>query len=213
MKISFPIFIESLKNKLDKPLPGLESQLKLASMRRLMKDGQLIIPADARKAGVLILFYPFGGDIYLAFIKRAEYPGVHSGQISFPGGGWERSDNDLVATALREAEEEIGVPRESITPIGKLTDLFIPPSNFLVTPVVGYSERKPEFKIDPEEVDRILEIPLQEFLDHTAIQQKEISIFPDVILKVPCFYVNEQVIWGATAMIMNELLDVISQGS
>lgn len=213
MNITFPDFIESLKNELQKPLPGLESQLKLASMRRLMKDGQLVIPGDARKAGVLILFYPYQGEIYIAFIKRAEYPGVHSGQISFPGGGWEKSDSDLVATALREAEEEIGVPRESVFPIGRLTDLFIPPSNFLVSPVVGYTEKRPDFEIDPEEVDRILEIPLQEFLKHTIIPEKEISIFPDVILKVPCFYVSDQVIWGATAMIMNELLDVISQVS
>src|SRR5512135_1307040 len=108
MNMEFKAFINSIEEKLALPLPGLASQLKMAGMRRLMEDGAVIVPDDAKKSAVLALFYPAHGKIYLVFIKRTEYPGVHSGQISFPGGGWEKGDKDLVDTALREAEEEIG---------------------------------------------------------------------------------------------------------
>jgi 8-oxo-dGTP pyrophosphatase MutT (NUDIX family) len=209
----FTRFIASIKNKLAGPLPGISSQLKMASMRRLMQDGKIVIPGDVRKSGVLVLFYPEKGQIYLVFIKRTEYPGVHSGQISFPGGGMENGDKDMVATALREAEEEIGVDRNSVIPIGMLTELFIPPSNYLVTPVVGYTLDRPDFRPDPDEVDRILEISLDDLLGHQTIQEQEITIFPAVKLKAPCFYVDGNVIWGATAMMLNELIDLINQGS
>ena len=207
--MEFKSFIQSVKDKLGEPLPGLSSQLKMAGMRRPMKDGGVAVPADAKISAVLALFYPADGKIYIVFIKRTEYPGVHSGQVSFPGGGWEKDDKDLVYTALREAEEEIGVDRNSVTAIGQLTELFIPPSNFLVTPVVGYIPKRPEFTPDPDEVERILEIPLDELLDDSNIREKEITIFPDLIVKVPCFYIDGYVIWGATAMILNELIDVI----
>lgn len=205
----FSEFIESIKKRLTEPLPGLNSQLKMATLRRQMKDGRLVIPEDVRKAGVLVLFYPFNGNINLVFIKRTEYPGVHSGQVSFPGGGSETGDIDIVATALREAEEEIGVARQAVVPVGTLTDLFIPPSNFLVTPVVGYTPDRPDFKPDPEEVDQILEVPLNTLLDKDTRQEKDIMIFPAINLKVPCYYANGHVIWGATAMMLSELIDAI----
>jgi 8-oxo-dGTP pyrophosphatase MutT (NUDIX family) len=207
--VEFRVFIESIEKKLAKPLPGVSSQLKMASMRRLIKDGKVIVPDDVRKGGVLALFYPTDGKIFMVFIKRTEYPGVHSGQISFPGGGWEQGDKNMVDTALREAEEEIGVIRSTVVPIGKLTDLFIPPSNFLVTPVVGFTRERPDFMPDPDEVDRILEFPLEDLLNELNIQDKDITIFPAIRLKVPCFYVDGNVIWGATAMILNELIEVI----
>jgi 8-oxo-dGTP pyrophosphatase MutT (NUDIX family) len=209
MIMEFKAFTNSIQKKLAQPLPGLPSQLKMAGMRRLMKEGGVIVPDGAKKSAVLALFYPANGEINLVFIKRAEYPGVHSGQISFPGGGWEKGDKDLVDTALREAEEEIGVARDSVTAIGKLTELFIPPSNFLVTPVVGYISERPEFIPDQDEVERILEIPIDDLTDDSNILEKEITIFPAESLRVPCFYVDGHVIWGATAMILSELIDII----
>jgi 8-oxo-dGTP pyrophosphatase MutT (NUDIX family) len=211
MMTEFSEFIESIKKRLTEPLPGLTSQLKMATMRRQVKDGRMVIPEDVRKAGVLVLFYPSNGNINLVFIKRAEYPGVHSGQVSFPGGGRETGDKDIVATALREAEEEIGVARHIVVPVGTLTDLFIPPSNFLVTPVVGYTHDRPDFKPDPAEVDQILEVPLSTLLDKDTRQEKDITIFPAINLNVPCYYADGHVIWGATAMMLSELIDVISQ--
>jgi len=211
MMTEFGDFIERIKKRLKEPLPGLTSQLKMATMKRQMKDGSLVIPEDVRKAGVLVLFYPSNGNINLVFIKRAEYPGVHSGQVSFPGGGEEFGDHDIIATALREAEEEIGVARHAVVPVGTLTDLFIPPSNFLVTPVVGYTHDRPDFKPDPEEVDQILEVPLNTLLDKGTRQEKDITIFPAINIKVPCYYTEGHVIWGATAMMLSELIDAISQ--
>jgi 8-oxo-dGTP pyrophosphatase MutT (NUDIX family) len=213
MKMEFDAFIKGIKEKLDKPLPGVSSQLKMAGLRRLTRDGEIVVPHDVRKAAVLALFYPAEQQINMVFIKRTEYTGVHSGQISFPGGGWEQDDRDLVDTALREAEEEIGVDRNSVIAIGMLTDLFIPPSNFLVTPVVGYTSGRPDFIPDRHEVDRILEIPLEELMDELNVLEKDITIFPAVTLKVPCFYIDGNVIWGATAMILSELIDVIRSES
>jgi|WetSurMetagenome_2_1015567.scaffolds.fasta_scaffold180884_3 8-oxo-dGTP pyrophosphatase MutT (NUDIX family) len=209
----FEEFIGELREKLGKPLPGLASQLKMAGTRRLVKDGKVIIPGDARKSAVLVLFYPSEEKINLVFIKRTEYPGVHSGQISFPGGGWENGDKNLEETALREAEEEIGVDRKNIVTIGYLTDLFIPPSNFLVTPVVGYCMERPDFKPDPAEVDRILEIPLDHFFLQETKQVREISVYPDLRFEAPGFHIDGNIIWGATAMMLHELLDVISPGA
>jgi 8-oxo-dGTP pyrophosphatase MutT (NUDIX family) len=208
--MDFKAFVDNIKEKMEKPLPGLKSQLKMAGMRRLLRGGGVVIPPDdAKKSAVLALFYPTDGKVYLAFIKRTEYPGVHSGQISFPGGGWEERDKDLVDTALRETEEEIGVDRKAVIAIGKLTELFIPPSNFLVTPVVAYINKRPDFSPDPDEVDRILEIPLDAFLDDSNIREKDITIFPAETLSVPSYYIEGNVIWGATAMIVSELVDVI----
>jgi 8-oxo-dGTP pyrophosphatase MutT (NUDIX family) len=206
----FREFISGLQNKLSKPLPGLSSQLAMATLGRSVRDGKLEVPEDVRKAAVLVLFYPSGNEIRIVLIKRVEYPGVHSGQISFPGGGWERHDKDIIATALREAEEETGINRDNVITIGKLTDLFIPPSNFLVTPVLGYTLTRPEFIADPEEVDRVLEISLEDLVHEGSKQEKEISIFPATIMKVPCYYVDGHIIWGATAMIISELIDIIS---
>jgi len=209
--MEFTEFVANINKKMTNPLPGTSSQLKMASMRRLMKFGKIFVPAGVRKAGVLALLYPSNGSIFLVFIKRTEYPGVHSGQISFPGGGREESDKDIIDTALREAEEEIGVDRNSVIRIGNLTDLFIPPSNFLVTPVVGYTHERPDFRPDPHEVERILEVPLNHLLNEETKQEQNITIFPAIKLKVPCFYVDGNVIWGATAMILSELIDVINQ--
>jgi len=211
--MEFANFVESTMKKLAGPLPGTSSQLKMASMRRLMQDGKIIIPADVRKGGVLALFYPSGGHTCLVFIKRTEYPGVHSGQVSFPGGGFEEGDEDITATALREAEEEIGVDRKAVILIGRLTELFIPPSNFLVTPVVGYISERPDFRPDPKEVDRIIEISMEDLLKDETKQEQDITLFPAVNLRVPCFYVEGHVIWGATAMMLSELIDIINQES
>jgi 8-oxo-dGTP pyrophosphatase MutT (NUDIX family) len=210
---TFSEFIASTAAKLSGPLPGPGSQLKMASVTRQLKGGKIVVPENAKKGAVLVLFYPAGGQIRLVFMKRTEYPGVHSGQISFPGGGWESGDNDMTMTALREAEEEIGVSRKEVIVIGRLTDLFIPPSNFLVTPIVGYTSYRPEFKADPVEVDRIIEIPLDKLLEEQNRQVREITVFPGFKLDAPCFYVDDNVIWGATAMMLNELIDLISQES
>lgn len=184
--------------------------MRMAGVRRNILEGKIVIPPDVKKAGVLVLFYPDKGNTMLVFIRRAEYPGVHSGQISFPGGGREPQDASMTETALREAEEEIGINRRDVEVIGQLSDLFIPPSNFLVTPVVGYLDYRPAFHPDPGEVSGIIEISVADLLSERTVMEKEITVFPAMKLRVPCFYVNEQVIWGATAMMLSELLALLS---
>ena len=207
----FRSFIEGLKIKLDGPLPGLDAQLKMANLKRITHGRSMAIPPDARQGGVLLLLYPAGEKIYIVFIKRTEYNGVHSGQISFPGGGQEKVDKTIIDTALREAFEEIGVPPGLVVPIGKLTQLYIPPSNFLVTPVVGFIEFTPHFKPEPEEVERIIQVPLDALLDENNLQEKEITIVEGLVITAPCFYIDRNIIWGATAMILSELIELIRQ--
>jgi 8-oxo-dGTP pyrophosphatase MutT (NUDIX family) len=207
----FNDFITGLKERMTGPLPGMNAQLKMASVRRIIENGKIRVTADAKKGGVLVLFYPVDGKASLVFMKRTEYPGVHSGQVSFPGGAWEPGDVNLAATALREAEEEIGADQKTIEPIGMLSDLFIPPSNFLVSPVVAFTKKRPDFRPDPVEVAKIIEVPFEHFLLAETRQIREITVFPGEKLEAPCFYADDEVIWGATAMILNELIELISR--
>lgn len=207
----FQRFILSLEKGLKQPLPGLEAQLRMAGLRRIIREGRMEAPDDARKAAVLVLFYPSGPDVMLVFMKRNEYPGVHSGQVSFPGGGMEPQDPDMEQTALRETQEELGVRASTVRVIGRLSELYIPPSNFLVTPVVGYATKRPEFRPDPGEVAGIIEVRLSDLLRSGTIQQKEIELFPSARMEVPCFFVNDTVIWGATAMMLSELIAVVRE--
>ena len=114
-------------------------------------------------------------------------------------------------TALRESFEEVGVRPEKVKTLGMLSDLYIPPSNFLVRPVVAFAESRPAFRADPAEVDHILEIPLESLLSKDAIQQKEITISNGIKWDVSCYFIDKNIIWGATAMILSELLTLITE--
>jgi 8-oxo-dGTP pyrophosphatase MutT (NUDIX family) len=182
----------------------------MTSNIRLRELMNFTIPADAVASSVLILFYPFGDDIVTVFIQRPRYDGVHSGQISFPGGRSEPEDPNPVTTALREAKEEIGIQSETIRVLGQITDLYIPPSNFLVTPVVGFANERPDFIPDPMEVDHVLEVSLFDIMDDKVIRrQHEVLIPSGEVIIAPAFLIDEKVIWGATAMMLNELREII----
>lgn len=168
------------------------------------------IPGDAQASGVLILIYPDKGKIHTPCILRPKYDGVHGGQVSFPGGKAEPGDRDIVETALREASEEIGVDPTMVKVIGKLTDLYIPPSNFLVTPVVGYSLSRPVFSIDPFEVEKLLEIDLLNLLYEPVIEQLKIVTRDGLEIEAPAYMMDGNVIWGATAMIISELREIVN---
>src|SRR5690606_7635378 len=154
--MDFNGLIGLLKDRLLAPLPGKDAHLKMSPKPVDLRRFELPIRADIRKSGVLILFYAEGSNIYFPLIKRPEYPGFHSGQIAFPGGKMEIGDENIVQTALREAEEEIGIDRKQVKVLGQLSDLYIPTSNFLVSPIVGFIESKPALVGDPHEVARIL---------------------------------------------------------
>lgn len=201
-------FIEILKSELLKHLPGTEVQWEMASSDRMIKNFPRTPGPDARVAAVLILLYPDKGVIHTLFMQRHNYDGVHGGQISFPGGKTEPSDTDIIHTALREAEEETGVDRSAISVIGTLTPLFIPVSNMIVTPVIGWTKEKPAFVHQPEEVVYLIEAELKRFLDPGIIKIKPFEIRGELI-DIRYFDYEGHVIWGATAMILNELLTII----
>ncbi|MEI7498850.1 MAG: CoA pyrophosphatase [Bacteroidota bacterium] len=207
--MEFTEFILLLEDRLKKPLPGKFAQLKMSSLAKVQKLINFQPPSDATQSSVLILFYPIEDGIGLALIQRPEYQGIHGGQISLPGGKYEESDESLIFTALREAKEEIGIDPTQIQIIGQLTELYIPPSHFLVTPVVGYQASKPTFTADPKEVARIIEIRLTDLMDEKRYQMKKMKLKLGFSLKVPTYNIDDNTIWGATAMILSELLEVI----
>ncbi len=187
--------------------PGLLSQLKMAPVTRL---NELKSPSgnNARNSAVLILFYPRNNQINLVLIKRSIDNSVHSGQISFPGGKVEEDDHSLTHTALREANEEIGIISESVKIIGNLSKLYIPPSNFDVYPIVGVTHSTPVFKSN-HEVQKILEISLGTLINPDICTYKKIQHRTGNEFVVPCYYIQGEIIWGATAMVISELLDVL----
>jgi 8-oxo-dGTP pyrophosphatase MutT (NUDIX family) len=154
-----------------------------------------------------LLIYPTVDDkARLVFIQRPTYDGAHSGQISLPGGRFEPADPSLEYTALRETYEEIGVPHDKVQVIGKLTDLFIPPSNFLVSPYVGVIAERPDFVIDRYEVEYVIEVDLEVFFNPSYCITKELQLRQGFSIKTPCYVVNGYTIWGATAMIIAEFV-------
>jgi 8-oxo-dGTP pyrophosphatase MutT (NUDIX family) len=203
-------FIKKLKAELKKELPGTEIQWQMASSDRMVRNFPRVPSKYARVAAVLILLYPQKESIYTVFMQRHNYDGVHGGQISFPGGKKEESDSDVVITALREAEEETGVDISEVNVIGTLTPLFIPVSNMIVTPVVGWTKNRPGFVHQPEEVVFLIEAELKRFLDPEIIKIKPFRIRGELI-DVRYFDYEGNVIWGATAMILNELLTIIKR--
>jgi len=203
---------DELKQKLQQPLPGLTSHLKMAPRNR--KEEYTVLNdtlSRARKSAVLILLFPENGKLKTVFIKRSEYDGIHSGQISFPGGKYETSDKTFDRTALRETKEEIGVDRDKIEILGQLSDFYIPPSNFLVKVFVGYSSQRPVYIPDKKEVQSVVEVNIDDFYDSRNITEKEFySTSRQLKISAPCYSINNVEIWGATAMIVSELLDVLN---
>ncbi|GAA4339240.1 CoA pyrophosphatase [Mucilaginibacter gynuensis] len=163
---------------------------------------------QTRKSAVLMLLYPFEDEIYLPLILRSSYDGVHSGQVAFPGGRYELTDQDLTHTALREACEEIGVKISDIKILGTLTEIYIAPSDFLVLPVVGYLNYRPVVVPDPREVKAVLEIRLDHFSEPGSIKCSEILI-PGDRVTTPYYEVEGHKVWGATAKMIRELLSVL----
>jgi 8-oxo-dGTP pyrophosphatase MutT (NUDIX family) len=203
----FNSFIEKLTTRLQEPLPGRVAHEKMASESRL----KLKMPAPnerTRESAVLILFYPAENQIFLPLILRPEYDGVHGGQMAFPGGRAEKEDENLIRTAMREAQEEIGVRLTDVKVLGQLTKLFIPPSNFYVQPVVGYMNHKPDFYPDPREVDKVVEIALDEITNPNIMGRKTLNV-RGVEVDAPFYDIQGHTVWGATAMMISELLTII----
>jgi 8-oxo-dGTP pyrophosphatase MutT (NUDIX family) len=210
---SRPALINQLQSKLLlQTLPGSISHYKMAHAVRKVDPNP--DPATVRDAAVLItLFEKTPGDWHILFIRRtSSHEGdKHAGQIGFPGGKREVEDPDLMYTALRETEEEIAIDLSGIDVLGALSPLYITVSKFMVHPFLAYSWKEQHLSRQESEVEEILEIPLSGFLDPSTMQLTRIQIRPGIILnEVPSFQINGHLIWGATAMILSEFIDILS---
>jgi len=204
--------IEPLARELLKPLPGEDAQYRMAPSYRPRLNHEEILKHQPKLGGVMLLLYDKSGELNIVFTLRKQYDGVHSGQMSFPGGKKDIGDNDMIETALRETKEEIGVGREKIKVMGKLSELYIPPSNFLVYPVVGFAEQIEGFNPQKEEVERIVEIPVSFFLDKANINLRtEIKLFNGTVVNVPAYVFGQYIIWGATAIILSEFTYILER--
>jgi 8-oxo-dGTP pyrophosphatase MutT (NUDIX family) len=202
--------IEKLQNRLAEPLPGLEAQMKMAPM---IRKWDYEIPENVKYSAVLVLLYPHQGELHLAFMKRPDSGAPHSGQVCFPGGRREESDADYTETALREAWEEMGIIPEKVQVLGKLSDLYIPPSNYMVYPSVGYTSERPDFVPQPNEVAAMIEVPLSYLLQEEIQIEKKVPMTGQntVFMETPGYEVFEYFIWGATAMMISEFLHIIKE--
>ncbi len=194
-------------------LPGEAAHKKLAPLLRLKELKELdISKRDPEEAGVMAVFYPdMEKETRLVLILRKTYKGVHSNQVGFPGGRVEATDLDLEETALRETEEEVGIPQSQIEVIKKLSRLYIPPSNFWVQPYIGLVHNTPRMKRQESEVEAILEVKLSEFLNDENIIIERLSTSYAESIEVPAYRLNGHVVWGATGMMLSEIRDLILQ--
>lgn len=201
-------YLNRMMEVLSGPLPGEESHVQMAPIKRPAVE-EARHWTDTRLSAVLILLYPVGEQLHTVLMLRPDYDGVHGNQVSFPGGKTEESDRDLFHTALREAEEELGIPGKQVRIIGTLSELYIPPSKALVTPVVGYMPGSPDYTPDPIEVAEVIEADVHDLLSDqyrqmVLIERKQFS------MKVPAIQYGDYTIWGATAMMLNELRWVLN---
>ena len=204
-------FSTLLKHRLSLPLPGREAQLQMAHAERKINLARYKFPQDARWGSILILFYEDENKIKFPLIQRSTYEGVHSGQIGFPGGKFEPGDGNLISTALRETNEEVGVETSDVEMLGGLTELYIPPSNFLVHAHVGKIKYRPAFIPDPVEVVGVIEVSLDDLMDEMLVKEKEITLSNGLKIVTPYFDFQGHDVWGATAMILSELKTIIRE--
>ncbi|WP_458626802.1 NUDIX hydrolase [Winogradskyella sp. PC D3.3] len=210
----FNSFLESVVKIKHLELSGEDSHVKMSPPYRLELAEQMKTKSEtARRAGVMALFYPNStNETMLVLILRKTYKGVHSAQVGFPGGKYEEEDcNDLMRTAIRETEEEIGVNHLDFKVLKTMSPLYIPPSNFMVHPFIGISEHNLTFVKQDEEVEDIIEVKLVDFLNDQNTITATVPTSFDVDVDVPAFVLNGHIVWGATAMMLGEIKDLLKQ--
>lgn len=201
--------LRRLEQALKGDKPGLRAQLKMVPRPRPGHTVYTDVEATSVKAGVMLLLYPRGNDWHVVFIRRPGTVLHHKNQISFPGGQIEAGE-DVLQAALRETREEIGVRPETIRILGTLTPLYIPPSNFCVYPVVAAADEPPSFTPEAGEVAEIIEARLDELRDPCTAREEKWTIRGERV-DVPFYAIGHHKIWGATAMILAEFLDIVSR--
>ncbi len=199
-------FIDRIKSSIT-DLPGKEAHHKMSMVR--VKDEPKQVIENAKKSAVMLLLYPKKDVWYSVLIQRPAYDGVHSRQMALPGGQYEQEDESFEMTAHRETWEEVGVKGVEI--LGALTFVYIKPSNFVVYPYVGYLMSEPKFKLQEDEVDSVVEFPIDLLLDETLVKTSNVETKLYGTLKVPSFVIEEKVVWGATAAMLSEFKEILKK--
>lgn len=195
-----------LRNRLKEELPSHLAHQKMMPHRQPIK-GLGRLPLTAKQSAVLALLYPREEELHTVFILRSTYKGVHSGQISLPGGRKDETDLNLMNTALRETHEELGVSLNNTNVVGSLSPLYVPPSNFVIHPYVAIQYSAPQFTPEEREVAEVLECPVSQLMDRNNM----VDFVLEEQSKVKGFQLNDKVIWGATGMIIKELIEVLEE--
>lgn len=207
-------FKEHLSFLLRQSLPGKKAHSLFAPNGRPIDFSILSDKESYRKSAVAIILYRENNDISFLLIKRPTYDGAHSGQIAFPGGKQELTDFDLEHTARRETLEEIGVLLENHQKLGQLSEVFIPVSKFVIQPYIYWMDSIPEFQLDAREVEYLIPQKINGILEKDAVKYTSISISENHSLdNVPHFYLSNEIVWGATALILGELREILNQNS
>jgi 8-oxo-dGTP pyrophosphatase MutT (NUDIX family) len=206
--MEFNKVVHFLKQRLLQPLPGEEAHKIMSPPIRKPLNYYMSLKAEHKASSVLMLLHPSGKNAHLLFIQRTDGK-HHSGQIAFPGGKVEENETAEQA-ALREANEETGINSEEVIVIGAISQLFIPVSNFLVSPFIGYCKSMPDTRINPNEVKGIFSIPLKLFFEKGVVKRKEFKSGTGTAFIAPYFDVEGLHIWGATAMMISELREIIA---
>lgn len=203
-------FTQALQSALRADPIGVEAQKEMAPLPDISERFDRESAQKARQSAVMILLYPDDEKINFPLILRPQYPGVHSGQVALPGGKYEESDRDLIHTALREMQEEVGVPMDEVEVLGQLSELYVPPSNFNILPVVGILSKAPQFVLEEKEVEELVVADLAVLNDPAKRKQKQMTFYSGVKVDVPYFDIQDKVVWGATAMILSEFATIIN---
>ncbi len=208
-QISFEEIIAALAARMQLPLPGEEAQLAMAPAHRGKFASYQELGITPKESAVLVLCYQASGAFKFVLTKRTPAANVHGGQISLPGGKKEQTDADTEATALRETHEEVGIEPAAVKLIGRLTQLYIPVSNFLVQPVLGYLPTKPVFAKSEIEVADIVEADITQLLDPARRLTMDFQAKNNFQFSAPYFDIQGHVVWGATAMMLSEFKSII----
>lgn len=200
--------LEAIRKKFCKiEKPGENAHLEVTPYRK--KVSQFLNHTNApRLCGVSILLFEKKQETNCILIQRPVYKGTHSAQIAFPGGKQEQNET-LLDTALRETEEEIGISSNQIDILGALTELYIPPSNFLVTPFLGILKNEPIYTLDKREVDHVFSFPIQKLIDIESLPITKVKLSNGLSLETPYFDIENKIVWGATAAMLNEFRHIL----
>lgn len=204
--------IHFLRKRLKEPLPyaNIQDEDIDENLKKYITDAYQNPRYSPRICAVMLAFFEEEGQVKLPFIVRPDTNRFHAGQIAFPGGGREEEDIHLQMTAIRETREEVGMIIPDTQLIGVLSNMYVPPSNSLITPVVGFLKNRPVYITNPYEVAEVIEVSLDDLMNKNNHKLKLIT-HPKGAIKMPAFQIGSYEIWGATARILKELVKVLGE--